>query len=195
MTRNTDGAFVGPHFRLRSVAAVAAHLRLPDPEILRPAVSLIGYLAERGVQLTEDLHSRHADLSRDHFYGLLDAHRRRSGHTAALLGLRAKESGHRAISRATHGWLYTRRDGLTVGAPIADWEDIDVHAYVASRGVPLLPVYLCADPGRDALRIRKSWWIAGGGVARYGHYVWLRRWWPELWRVAADLDPEVARLS
>lgn len=175
--------------------AVARRLSLPAPEVVRPRIALLGWLRDNRVSLVEDLHSKAADLSREHFYQLLDDHRARSGHTAVLLGLRSAESKHRAVNRASHGWMYTRRDGLTVAAPLADWTDEDVHAYVAGRGIPLLPVYLCVDPGQDAMKLRKSWWIAGGGVARYGHYVWLRRWWPDLWRVAVGIDPEVAQIS
>lgn len=177
------------------LSAVAARLSLPVPEVIRPRIQLLDWLREHRISLVEDLHSKAAELSSEHFYKLLDDHRARSGHNAVLLGLRSAESKHRAVNRASHGWMYTRRDGLTVAAPLADWTDMDVHAYVAARGVPLLPVYLCIDPGQEAMKIRKSWWIAGGGVARYGHYVWLRRWWPALWHAAVQIDPEVAQVS
>ncbi len=170
-------------------------LQMPPIEILRPEVSLLGWLAEHKIDLTEDLHSQAAGLSREHFYGLLQKHRKQSGHTAVVLGLRSNESKHRAVNRASHGWLYQRADGLTVCTPLADWEDIDVHAYLMARDLPVLPVYLCIDPGMDPLRLRKSWWLAGGGVARHGHYQWLRRWWPDLWEVAARIDPRVRVLS
>lgn len=79
--------------------------------------------------------------------------------------------------------------------PLANWSALDVHAFLAAREVPLLPVYLCVDPGADALALRKSWWVVGGGPARYGHYAWLRRWWPALWDRAVEIDPEVAALG
>jgi hypothetical protein len=56
----------------------------------------------------------------------------------------------------------------------------------------MLPVYLCLDPGMAPLKIRKSWWLAGGYAASHlGHYLWLRRWWPELWEQAAQVDPAI----
>ena len=174
---------------------VAAALEMPPVEVLRPKVMLLDWLSAHGVNLTEDLHSQAAGLSSEHFYGLLREHRKQSGHNAVVLGLRSNESKHRAKNRATHGWMYKRADGLTVCAPLADWEDIDVHAYLMARDIPVLPVYLCVDPGMDALRIRKSWWLAGGGVARHGHYQWLRRWWPDLWETAAAIDTRIRLLS
>lgn len=175
--------------------ALGARFGLPV-EILTPDVSLLQFLKDRRVSLVNDLHGQTAALSSEHFYGLLRRHRKNAGYNAVILGLRSNESKHRAVNRASHGWLYKRTsDDLTISCPLADWEDIDVHAYLASRDVPLMPLYLCVDPGTDALRLRKSWFVAGGGAARYGHYVWLRRWFPDLWERIADLDPEMRRLS
>ena len=84
---------------------------------------------------------------------------------------------------------------MWIGQPLANWSALDVHAFLARREVPLLPVYHCIDPGADAMALRKSWWIVAGGPARYGHYAWLRRWWPALWEIAVSIDPEVSRLS
>jgi 3'-phosphoadenosine 5'-phosphosulfate sulfotransferase (PAPS reductase)/FAD synthetase len=169
-------------------------------DVLTPEVSLLQFLKDRKVSLIADLHGQTAALSSEHFYGLLRKHRQKAGYNAVILGLRSNESKHRAVNRASHGWMYERKsDGLTIICPIADWEDIDVHAYIASRDVPLMPLYLCVDPSGDteksAMRLRKSWFVAGGGPARYGHYVWLRRWWPDLWEKIADIDPEMRRLS
>jgi 3'-phosphoadenosine 5'-phosphosulfate sulfotransferase (PAPS reductase)/FAD synthetase len=175
---------------------VAVALGMGEPEVLRPKVTLLDWLQSKGVNLTEDLHSQAAGLSSEHFYGLLREHRKRTGYDAAILGLRANESKHRTKNRAVHGWMYERGDGLVVAAPLADWEDIDVHAYLASRDIPVLPVYLCVDPGMDALRIRKSWWLSGGYSASvFGHYQWLRRWWPGLWERATAIDGRVRLLS
>ncbi len=166
-------------------------------EILRPAISLQGFLREQQISLVNDLHSRAAELSREHFYALLDQHRATMGYDAVMLGLRMAESRGRKMNVITHGATYTRkRDELTVCQPLARWEAIDVHAFLMSHDVPLLPVYGCIDPGMTWLDLRKSWWVAGGGPARMGsHYAWLRRWWPAQWERAVEIDPEVAALS
>ena len=164
--------------------------------ILTPPVSLLAYLQTTRPSLVEDLHGRTADLSARWFYGLLDQHQATEGYGGVLLGLRAQESRGRALNRATRGPVYQRADGLHVAQPLAEWSALDVHAYLWREGIPVLPVYLCVDPGADALALRKSWWVCGGGPARNGsHYGWLRRWWPDLWRLAVEIDPEVAHLS
>jgi 3'-phosphoadenosine 5'-phosphosulfate sulfotransferase (PAPS reductase)/FAD synthetase len=178
----------------RYIAQLAAHTG-QAAEVLRPAVSLRGWLARHRVGLLDDLHGRAAALSSEHFYGLLDRHRAAHGYTGVLLGLRAEESKARA-GNASRGAVYTRRDGLTVGQPLASWTALDVHACLWSFDVPPLPVYLCIDDPRQALDIRKSWWVAGGEPAlRFGHYAWLRRWWPDLWRLACEIDPAVRAVS
>lgn len=174
---------------------LGASLGLPVT-ILRPVVKLADILRDHRVDLTEDLHGKTAEMSREHFYGLIDAHRKNEGYTGVLWGLRAAESRGRLMNRRAHGWRYRRSDGLDTAAPLADWLDIDVHAYLASRDVPLLPMYLCVDQGMDALKLRKSWYVTGGFAASIGgHYNWLRRWWPSLWELAVNISPSVGRLS
>lgn len=126
-----------------------------------------------------------------------DHPRAAKGYDAVMLGLRMAESRGRRMNTITNGTNYTRAyDSLTVCTPLARWTAMDVHAFLASREVPLLPVYGCIDPGMEWDGIRKSWWIAGGGPARMGsHYAWLRRWWPALWDRAASIDPSVRDLS
>lgn len=166
-------------------------------EIVRPPVSLQAFLRDNQISLIHDVHSRTAELSKTHFYALLDQHRAAKGYDAVMLGLRMAESRGRRMNTITNGTNYTRAyDSLTVCTPLARWTAMDVHAFLASREVPLLPVYGCIDPGMEWDGIRKSWWIAGGGPARMGsHYAWLRRWWPALWDRAASIDPSVRDLS
>lgn len=112
-----------------------------------------------------------------------------------LWGLRAEESRGRRFNRRVRGTTYARADGLQTCAPLSDWSALDVHAFLASRGVPPHPVYGCIDPGVDPMSLRHAWWVAGGAHACRGHYVWLRRWWPDLWDLAVEIDPGVADLS
>ena len=162
-------------------------------DILRQS-GLAGHLA--GTSLVDgSLHSPAASLSRTYFYRPLAEHRARQGYGGAMLGLRQEESRGRRLNVATRGLLYLRADGLWVAQPIARLTTLDVHAVLAAADVPLLPVYLCVDPGAEWQRLRKSWWVCAGGPARHGHYAWLRRWWPVLWQRAVEIDSEVAALS
>lgn len=109
-----------------------------------------------------------------------------------IWGLRAGENRGRMMNRIVRGHTYTRDDGVQICAPLADWSSLDVHAYLALRGVPPNPVYLCVDPETDPFTMRHSWWVYGGPGYRH-HYAWLQRWWPELWDLAASIDPGIAR--
>lgn len=165
-------------------------------DILVPP-SLRAFLAASAVSLTTPQHGRQDALSDLHFYGLLNGHRAQHGYRGVLMGLRAAESRGRAVNAAVRGAIYTRGyDGLTVGQPLRRWTALDVHAYLHTRCVPLLPCYLCVDSDADPFAIRKSWWVVGGLPATIGsHYAWLRRWWPDLYQLAAEIDPTVRALS
>ena len=192
MSVKDDLDYPGEVEALRALADRTGHAL----SILTPPVSLLGYLQTTRPSLIADLHGRTADLSARWFYGLLDQHRTQEGYGGVLLGLRAEESRGRRLNHATRGAVYQRADGLHVAQPLGSWTALDVHAYLWREGIPVLPVYLCVDPGADALALRKSWWVCGGGPARNGaHYAWLRRWWSNLWRLAVEIDPEVATLS
>lgn len=186
-----DLDYPGEDLYLRKLADKAG----ADLTILRPAVSLRDWLRETRTSLESDLHASASPLSARWFHALLKEDRERSRTSAVLLGLRAEESLGRTANLAHRGDHYVRGDGVTIATPIARWSTIDVHAFVLSQGVPLLPVYGCVDDSMPWDRIRKSWFLAGGGLARHGHYAWLRDWWPDLYMVARDIDAAVSRLS
>lgn len=165
-------------------------------DILSPPVSLEGFLRENQISLVDDVHSRAAEFSAKWFYNLIDEYQREQGYDGAFLGLRAGESRGRKMNRIVRGTLYERKDtGFKIAAPLSDWTAADVHAYLLLMDVPILPVYLCIDPGMEPDEIRKSWWIAGGYAANYGHYAWLRRWWPDLWERGCAIDPQIRLIS
>lgn len=115
-----------------------------------------------------------------------------SGHR--IWGIRAGENRGRLMNRIIRGHTYDRGDGVRICAPLADWSALDVHAYLASRGIPPNPVYLCVDPDADPFAMRHSWWVYGGPGFHH-HYAWLRRWWPDLWDLAAEVDPTIPGAS
>ena len=164
--------------------------------VYEPEASLEAWVAARAGHLTsgDDLHSRSSDLSRTHFYPLVE--RMNEGASAVLIGLRKEESRHREASRAAHGTLYRTRSGRWHATPLADWSGLDVLAYVESRGLELLPVYRCiAFMHRDEpWRVRKSWWLPGTS-ARYGQAAWLRRYYPSLYRRALQWFPDLGQVS
>ena len=185
-----DLDYPGEEAYIRNLAGMTLRV-----DMIRPPDSVFEAYVRQVADPTTEIHARGTAISDAYFYGLLDRHRREHDYHHVLLGLRAEESSARNVNRASHGWDYTRASGLRVSCPLADWSDLDVHAYLASRDVPLLPVYLCIDPGAGPLRIRKSWWVVGGPAARHGHYRWLRRWWPKLHGRLSARVPGVTEVS
>lgn len=166
-------------------------------EIVRPAFSLQGFLRDRGSELdpSEDMHGRAAALSREGFYPLIDEYVARTGQRAVYLGLRAEESRGRARNLWTHGTCYERRDGIRVCQPLVRWRGVDVFSYLLARGIEPLAIYRCAAfHGGDPSRVRKSWWVPGAHTSR-GGMVWLKRYWPSLYRQLEELLPSAARFA
>lgn len=77
--------------------------------------------------------------------------------------------------------------------PVGHFTDLDVYAYLDTRGIDPLPVYRCVGlmhrdcPGR----VRKSWWLPGGQTAR-GQVAWLRRYYPSLYRTLCGWMPDAS---
>jgi len=170
--------------------------------VLTPAISPAQWIAEHATEIGADgdVHSRAAGLSKACFYGLLE--RENARHDGIMLGLRKSESAGRLKNRATHGVLYRKRptrenpSGLCVATPLADWEGIDVYAYLLTRSIPLLPVYLCIGlmHQHEPWRVRKSWWLPGAS-GRHGGVTWLRHYWPSLYAQLCKWMPNARSMS
>lgn len=172
------------------VRRLATHTGLALTEV-RPVVSFQERAAATG--LLGGMEQRTRDSLSGPWFEALDdhaAHHRRG----IMWGLRWEESRTRALNFGVRGWLYQRASGRWMAHPLMTWTAWDVHAWLARCEVPIHPVYLCVDPGVDPMPIRHSWFVRGGPGAQH-HYTWLRRWWPELFDLAARIDPEVRRIS
>jgi 3'-phosphoadenosine 5'-phosphosulfate sulfotransferase (PAPS reductase)/FAD synthetase len=175
---------------------LAAHLGIPLDRVA-PAESMRALIEAGGISLTGDIHTRGSLLARRAFYGPLDTHRAKHGYNGIVWGIRGEESRGRQMGRQAHGLLYyAHGEAVWRCQPLGDWSGLDIHAFLLRHEVPLQPTYLCVDPGADPYRLRTDWFFAGGVPARlFGHYVWLRRWWPALYDWCARVDPDVAGLS
>jgi|GEM_PF-7094146 len=164
--------------------------------VLVPEVSPLGWIAEHRNEIEPggDIHSRTAELSKQCFYSVVEAHTKSAA--GIFLGLRAQESRGRAMNRATRGSLYKREGGQLVCSPLSDWSGLDVFAYAFTQEIELLPVYRCIGLQNIAepWRVRKSWWLPGES-ARFGGVIWLRRYWPSLHSRMVAMLPGAARLS
>lgn len=157
-------------------------------DILRPGRSLQELLHQMEVLGDEDIHSRDASFGMEAFYQIIAGYRAERDRPEVYLGLRKEESYGRLMLRNTLGAKYTKADGEVVCQPLCDWRGIDVYAYLLSRDIPLLPLYQCVRLHDRPERVRKSWWVPGA-AARKGGMVWLRTYYPSLYRRVREMCP------
>lgn len=162
-------------------------------DIIRPPESIQGWLAQHGgaIDAHDDVHGRGSPLSRMAFYGPVTAYSEAAGHPGVYLGLRAEESRGRRVNRASRGVIYERSGSGLVCQPLADWKGADVYAYLFRAGIEPLHVYRCVRLADRPDRVRKSWWIPGASTSM-GGMVWLRAYYPSLWRRLREFVPTAA---
>lgn len=163
-------------------------------DVVRPPFLLQEWIRARSDTMTvdADAHSRSAALSREAFYGPVSEYASAAGLPGVYLGLRTEESAGRNANRSARGRIYTKAGGETVCQPIADWRGLDVYAYTLSRGIDLLPVYQCVRLMDRPDSVRKSWWLPGVHACT-GSVVWLRAYYPSLYRRLYGLLPDARR--
>lgn len=156
--------------------------------IIEPEESLWEFV-KKEVNVTEDIHSRAALLSKRFFYPLMEKMNR--SFKGVFLGLRAEESKHREKNFQTRGFIYQKKDRSWICIPIAHWTADDVFAYLIAHDIPILDIYKKFEPFFDSPKhIRKAWWIPGGN-ARHGYVSWLRYHYPDLYARLIEIFPEV----
>lgn len=167
-----------------------------DLTVLVPPVSPASWLAEHGKELgdADDVHSRAAGLSKACFYNVVESATKDIG--TIFLGLRAEESKGRRMNRKSRGNLYQKKSGQWVCNPLSDWIGLDVFAYAAANDVELLHVYKCIAfmHASEPWHLRKSWWIPGNHAAT-GDAVWLRHYYPSLYRQLVQWIPAVSTVG
>ena len=185
-----DLDFPGEDDYLRHLASKWGALDRLD--IVRPPFSLRRWLEDHADELVagQDLHGSASQFADAAFYGVIRAYKEEHDVRATYLGLRAEESQGRAKNVASRGEIYTKRDGETVCQPLAHWVGLDVYAYLFTHEIPLLSVYRCVRLSSSPDRVRKSWWLPGAH-ATHGAGVWLRTYYPALWRELVTLFPAV----
>ena len=191
MAQKDDGDFPGEVEYLHGVMAQFG-LPMERLDIIRPEPGdgVQAWLAAFGRQIDahDDVHGRGSDLSERVFYGPIRAYSEAAGRPGVYLGLRTEESRGRRANRASRGTIYTRAGGEVVCTPLADWHGADVYGYLFTRGIEPLHVYHCVRLMDRPDLVRKSWWIPGAHTTS-GGMVWLRSYYPSLWRRLVALVP------
>lgn len=116
--------------------------------------------------------------------------------TTIAMGLRAQESGGRAMSAWKRGRLYRVASGEWHLCPLAFWSDSDVWAYIADRHL----VYNEAYDRMAELRMPRRTWRIGmllglAGARTEGRYAWLRQMYPGVWNELVGEFPKIANYT
>lgn len=97
------------------------------------------------------------------------------------IGMRAEESGSRAVHLKTRGELYEGADRTWYSNPVARWDLRDVWAFIASRGLAYNAAYdrmTAAGVPRESQRVAGALGERGSG---WGRHAILRAAHPEVW--------------
>lgn len=128
------------------------------------------YATERPQEAAEYRASVHADMFCD-----LTAYAEQHGLTRRVMGLRAEESPGRRMSLGRDRGVSESRI-----CPISLWSGADVWTYIVSEGLPWLSIYDHLGPdARNGL--------IGRNAMERGRLVYLRRHYPEAYRLAREL--------
>lgn len=116
------------------------------------------------------------------------------GYQVQALGMRAEEAKGRRACFRIRSPTYQLASGLWVTNPLAWWETADVWAFLVSEGVPWHPLYDAETHGLTRETIRNTGWLSTDG-AYQGRIMWLRKHYPEQYRMLVLEFPEVATLA
>ena len=117
-----------------------------------------------------------------------------NGYQVTVLGMRAQESIGRRTCFRVRGLTYQLSTGHWMSNPIGWWSASDVWAYHVAHGLPYHRLYDCEWAGRTREWLRSTGWLYTDGADR-GHISWLRRHFPEQYRLLVEAFPRVASLS
>ena len=157
--------------------------------ILTPDVKLWDILLNH--DFTEDIHSKGTNFSDQYFYGLLKEYQTQNQYKGIFLGLRAKESKGRLHNLMSRGYIYYNSTWKQVICqPLADWTAQDIFAYLFANNVPILDVYFKTKFVDSPEDIRKSWVLPSAQTSR-GQAVWLKYYYPEIYRKLCMINPKL----
>jgi len=105
-----------------------------------------------------------------------------------FMGLRADESPGRRVNFMVRGFSYRKADGLIAVQPIADWSVKDVWAYITSNNLPYNTIY-DKTKFEERNKLRVAPFGIGGGYNRYGSFVFMKYYYPELWNKFCEKNP------
>lgn len=109
-------------------------------------------------------------------------------HDGVFLGLRKDESAVRYRSISKYGALHQYKTGSQKDTwrclPIYDWSIYDVATYVIDNNLPILDIY-------KKLGFSARSGMFGYGSAQYGRFVYLKRYYPDIFNRYAAMFPDI----
>lgn len=113
---------------------------------------------------------------------------------SVFIGLRAGESNDRRRTLRRNGPLYYNKSWQHWQCcPLADWDDMDVWAYIVAHDLPYNAVYDRLASMDVPLKYRRVGPLTAYMVWQYGAVSTLRQGWPDLYRRFLRALPEISR--
>lgn len=109
----------------------------------------------------------------------------------AFIGLRKQESSHRRIMLSKHSnYFYAKTNSLYECFPLSEWKGRDIFAYIFANELDeyIHPAYYKDKFVDDPAMIRVSWYC-DPAVASKGGFVWLKYYYPYIFRKLASRFP------
>jgi 3'-phosphoadenosine 5'-phosphosulfate sulfotransferase (PAPS reductase)/FAD synthetase len=95
------------------------------------------------------------------------------------------------MNLVTNRHIYYNKDWKQVVCqPLADWSAKDIFAYLFSNEVPILDVYFKTKFIGSPEKIRKSWILPSHQTSQ-GQAVWLKYYYPEIFRLLCMVNPKL----
>jgi phosphoadenosine phosphosulfate reductase len=119
---------------------------------------------------------------------------RQNGLNGVFLGLRKDEANGRKLILNLKSPIYQLKNDLWKANPLANWSFKDIWAYILSNNLKYPEFYDKTGLGRTREWIRNSSWCTTDGAER-GQVVWLKHYYPDLYRKLVKAFPEISRYS
>jgi len=155
-----------------------------ETNVLKQEFDFVEFLKEYGLpDITRDM------MKQDKIVKIIKKDPLSENNKSVFWGLRAKESKKRTALFKYRGAIYYNDNRKKhFSAPLWDWSDRDVWAYIAQYNVPYPDLYDKENFGFTREKLRNSSWITTDGAKR-GRVAWLRFNYPEFYNKLAKEFP------
>ena len=127
-----------------------------------------------GMSLDTDDIAEYQDRIHKDMFSQINDHAAANNLTTRIMGLRASESRNRRMLIGRRGNQYDYKSGGSAVLPVANWQTMDIWAYIAPNVLPWLDIYDVLGPSaRNGL--------VGRSGEEYGRIEYLKHYFPDVW--------------